>query len=285
MSQTKESIHEEDKVVLDVLASEQNSCCGPSVQAIAVPADESIRENVQDFYAERARNASSCCGDASQNLLYESDLLSDLPDDVAGFSLGCGDPITLAELQPGEVVLDLGSGGGLDCFLASKQVGESGFVIGIDMTPEMLERATASAQRMGIGNVEFRKGYLEDLPVDNDSVDVIISNCVINLSPDKLKVFAEMFRILKPGGRVSVSDIVTSGELPEDVRNDMLAWGACIAGALEMDEYIQGLEQVGFEDVSLVAKTGDGELLEGIPQDSLFSASITARKPLSPEFN
>jgi ubiquinone/menaquinone biosynthesis C-methylase UbiE len=108
---------------------------------------------------------------------------------------------------------------------------------------------------------------------------------VINLSPDKLKVFAEMFRILNPGGRVSVSDIVTSGELPEDVRNDMLAWGACIAGALEMDEYIQGLEQVGFEDVSLVAKTGDGELLEGIPQDSLFSASITARKPLSPEFN
>jgi SAM-dependent methyltransferase len=285
MSQTKESIHEADKVVLEVLASEQNSCCGPSVQAIAVPVGESIRENVQDFYAERARNSNSCCGDASQNLLYESDLLSDLPDDVAGFSLGCGDPITLAELQPGEVVLDLGSGGGLDCFLASKQVGESGFVIGIDMTPEMLERATASAQRMGIGNVEFRKGYLEDLPVDNDSVDVVISNCVINLSPDKLKVFAEMFRTLKPGGRVSVSDIVTSGELPENVRTDMLAWGACIAGALEMDEYIQGLEQVGFEDVSLVAKTGDGELLEGIPQDSLFSASITARKPLSPELN
>ena len=285
MSQTKESNNEEGKVVLEVLTSEQNSCCGPSVQAIAVPAGESIRENVQDFYAERARNSSSCCGDASQNLLYESDLLSDLPDDVAGFSLGCGDPITLAGLQPGEVVLDLGSGGGLDCFLASKQVGESGFVIGLDMTPEMLERATASAQRMGIGNVEFRKGYLEDMPVDNDSVDVVISNCVINLSPDKLKVFAEMFRTLKPGGRVSVSDIVTSGELPEDVRNDMLAWGACIAGALEMDEYIQGLEQVGFEDVSLVAKTGDGELMDGIPQDSLFSASITARKPLSPDLN
>ena len=138
MSQTKESIHEEGKVVLEVLASEQNSCCGPSVQAIAVPAGESIRENVQDFYAERARNASSCCGDASQNLLYESDLLSDLPDDVAGFSLGCGDPITLAQLQPGEVVLDLGSGGGLDCFLAAKQVGEDGYVIGIDMTPRCL---------------------------------------------------------------------------------------------------------------------------------------------------
>ena len=285
MPQTKESTQEEGKEVLEVIASEQNSCCGSSVQAIAVPAGDSIRENVRDFYADRARNASSCCGDASQNLLYESDLLSDLPDDVAGFSLGCGDPITLAELQPGEVVLDLGSGGGLDSFLASKQVGESGFVIGIDMTPEMLERATKAAQRLGFGNVEFRQGYLEEMPVDDQSVDVIISNCVINLSPDKPKVFAEMFRTLKPGGRVSVSDIVTSGELPDKVRKDMLAWGACIAGALEMDEYIQGLEQVGFEGVSLVAKTGDGELMDGIPQDSLFSASITARKPLAPELN
>jgi ubiquinone/menaquinone biosynthesis C-methylase UbiE len=165
--------------------------------------------------------------------------------------------------------------------LAAKQVGEDGYVIGIDMTPEMLERATAAAQRMGIENVDFRKGYLEDMPVDNDSVDVVISNCVINLSPDKPKVFAEMFRTLKPGGRVSVSDIVTSGELPEAIRKDMLAWGACIAGALEMDDFIQGLEQAGFEEVSLVAKTGDGELMDGIPQDSLFSASITARKPFS----
>ncbi len=280
MSQSKESIHEESKDVLKVLASSQESCCEPSAQAIAVPDGDSIRENVQEFYADRARNASSCCGDAAQNLLYESDLIGDLPDDVAGFSLGCGDPITLSQLRPGEVVLDLGSGGGLDCFLAARQVGEDGFVIGLDMTPEMLERASAAAQRMGINNVEFRKGYLEDMPVDDNSVDVIISNCVINLSPDKPKVFAEMFRSLKPGGRVSVSDIVTNGELPEDVRKDMLAWGACIAGALEMDEYVRGLEQVGFKEVNLVAKSGEGELLEGVPQNSLFSASITAHKPI-----
>ena len=280
MSQNIEAKHEEGKDALKILSSEEASCCGPSVQAVQVPGGESIRENVQEFYADRARNADSCCGDAADNLLYESDLLSDLPDEVAGFSLGCGDPITLAQLQPGEVVLDLGSGGGLDCFLAARKVSEEGYVIGLDMTPEMLKRATSAAQRIGIGNVDFRKGYLEDMPVDNDSVDVIISNCVINLSPDKPKVFAEMYRTLKPGGRVSVSDIVTSGELPEEIKNDMVAWGACVAGALEMDEYIQGLEQVGFEDVNLIAKTGEGELLEGVPQNSLFSASITARKPI-----
>jgi SAM-dependent methyltransferase len=283
MSQNIETKHVDGKEALKVLPSEEASCCGPSVQVIQIPAGESIRENVQEFYADRARNASSCCGDTAENLLYESELLSDLPDDVAGFSLGCGDPITLAQLQPGEVVLDLGSGGGLDCFLAAKQVGEEGYVIGLDMTSEMLERATLAAQRIGIGNVEFRKGFLEEMTVDDDSVDVIISNCVINLSPDKPKVFAEMYRTLKPGGRVSVSDIVTSGELPEAIKQDMVAWGACIAGALEMDEYIQGLEQVGFEDVNLVAKTGEGELLEGVPQNSLFSASITARKPVKYE--
>jgi len=249
-------------------------------EVIQVSERESIRGNVQEFYADRARNSASCCGDASENLLYETDLLTELPDDVAGFSLGCGDPITLANLQPGESVLDLGSGGGLDCFLSSKQVGEDGFVIGLDMTPEMLERARSATRRMGIDNVEFRKGYLEDMPVDGDSIDVVISNCVINLSPDKSKVFKEMYRVLKPGGRVSVSDIVTNGGLPEEVRNDMVAWGACIAGALKKDEYTQGLEDAGFEKVELVAKTGDGELMEGIPENSLFSASITAYKPV-----
>ena len=279
MSETLEVRPEDSLKELKVLASDQTSCCDPSAEVIKVPAGESIRENVQEFYADRARNADSCCGDASENLLYETDLLSELPDDVAGFSLGCGDPITLAKLRPGEVVLDLGSGGGLDCFLSAKQVGEEGYVIGLDMTPEMLNRARSAAQRMGIQNVEFRKGYLEEMPVAGDSVDVIISNCVINLSPDKSKVFAEMYRVLKPGGRVSVSDIVTSGELPEEIRQDMVAWGACIAGALEKDEFIGGLEEAGFEKVELVAKTGDGELMEGIPENTLFSASITATKP------
>lgn len=279
MSAKLELKHEDNKKKLHLIASDQASCCGPNAEVIKVPQGEMIRDNVQEYYAARARNADSCCGDASENLLYETDLLGDLPDDVAGFSLGCGDPITLAKLQPGEIVLDLGSGGGLDCFLSAKQVGEDGFVIGLDMTPEMLDRARDAAQRMGIGNVEFRKGYLEDMPVEDNSVDVIISNCVINLSPDKSRVFAEMYRTLKPGGRVSVSDIVTSGELPEEIRQDMVAWGACIAGALEKGEYIRGLEEAGFNNVELIAKTGDGELLDGIPENTLFSASITAHKP------
>ena len=261
----------------------ESSCCGSASQVIQVQQGGSIRDEVQKYYANRANNSNSCCGDASQIMFYESELLTNLPDDVSGFSLGCGDPITLAELQPGEVVLDLGSGGGLDCFLAARQVGEDGYVIGLDMTPEMLDRATRAAQRMGIENVEFRQGFLEEMPVEADKVDVIVSNCVINLSPDKPKVFAEMFRTLKPGGRVSVSDIVTTGELPENVRKDMVAWGACIAGALQVDEYIQGLEDVGFEDVTVIAKTGEGELLDNIPEIGLFSASITARKPISPE--
>lgn len=276
---TKESIQNEDKVALEVLNSDSQSCCGSPVVDSVVPETDSVHEFVQEFYAERALNSNSCCGEASDNQFYEAELLTNLPDDVAGFSLGCGDPITLAQLQPGEVVLDLGSGGGLDCFLASKQVGDDGFVIGIDMTPEMLDRARNAAKNMGINNVEFREGYLEQMPVGDNRVDVIISNCVINLSPDKSQVFAEMLRTLKPGGRVSVSDIVTQGEIPAALRKDMQAWGACIAGALDMEDYVAGLEAAGFEEVSLVAKTGDGELLDGIPQNNIFSASITARKP------
>ncbi len=279
MSKTDLISEQKEENLISVIADE-SACCGSASQVIQVQEGDSIREEVQKFYAGRAQNSDSCCGDASQNLLYESELLTELPDDIAGFSLGCGDPITLAELAPGEVVLDLGSGGGLDCFLAAKQVGEDGYIIGLDMTPEMLARATAAAQRMGIDNVEFRKGYLEDMPVDSNSVDVIVSNCVINLSPDKPLVFSEMFRTLKPGGRVSVSDIVTTGELPEKIRKDMLAWGACIAGALQVDEYIQGLEDTGFEEVTVTAKTGEGELLDNIPEIGLFSASITARKPI-----
>jgi arsenite methyltransferase len=281
MSQIQEINSKREQGPIKAPAGESH-CCGSSNQVIQVQEGDSIRSEVQKYYANRAQNSDSCCGDASQNLLYESELLTELPEDVAGFSLGCGDPITLADLQPGEVVLDLGSGGGLDCFLAAKQVGENGFVIGIDMTPEMLARASAAALRMGIENVEFRKGYLEDMPVDSESVDVVISNCVINLSPDKPQVFSEIFRTLRLGGRVSVSDIVTSGELPEKIKQDMIAWGACIAGALQVDEYVQGLKDAGFEEVMVTAKTGDGELMDDMPEMGVFSASITAKKPFSP---
>ena len=186
--------------------------------------DEELRGEVQEFYAKRAKSSGSCCGPDVANTLYTEDMLLKLPEDLTNFSLGCGDPITIAALKEGETVLDLGSGGGLDCFMAAKRVGASGKVIGIDMTPEMLEKARAAAKKMGADNVEFRKGLLEEMPVEDGIVDVIISNCVINLSPDKPKVFSEMYRTLKPGGRVSVSDVVTNGKLPDSVLNDMIAW-------------------------------------------------------------
>ena len=244
-----------------------------------------IHESVRKHYAAQARSGSSCCGDTSsccdsKNALYPVELLTNLPDDVASFSLGCGNPISVAALRPGETVLDLGSGGGLDCFLAAKQVGESGSVIGVDMTPEMLERARLAASRLGFRNVEFRQGYLESLPVEAASVDVVISNCVINLSPDKPQVFREVFRTLRPGGRVAVSDIVTNGPLPEALQKDMEAWGACVAGALDVSEYTTGLTEAGFTDVKVQPKGDASELIEAAGlTGKIFSAAITARKP------
>jgi SAM-dependent methyltransferase len=256
-----------------------SACCGGSKQYDIISPDE-IRTQVQVYYADRALNAKSCCsGDPGGEALYNPDLLEDLPKDISDFSLGCGDPITLAHLQEGETVLDLGSGGGLDCFLAARQVGPGGNVIGIDMTSEMLSRACLAAERLGLSNVEFRQGYLESMPVESAGVDVVISNCVINLSPDKSKVFAEMFRVLKPGGRVSLSDIVANGELPEAVKKSMEAWGACIAGALQRDEYIRGLQDAGFVDVRIHAKDDSGVVLDKLPTKTLFSGAITARKP------
>ena len=245
-----------------------------------------IRESVREHYAAQARGSQPCCGDSSsccdsKNALYPVELLTNLPDDVASFSLGCGNPITVATLQPGETVLDLGSGGGLDCFLAAKQVGESGHIIGVDMTPEMLERARLAASRLGVRNVEFRAGYLEKLPVEDASVDVVISNCVINLSPDKPQVFREVFRTLRPGGRLAVSDIVTDGPLPEELQKNMVAWGACVAGALDVSEYIAGLTDAGFTDVKVQPKGDASELIEAARlKGKIFSAAIAARRPL-----
>ena len=245
---------------------------------MTTPNPTPIHESVREHYAAQARSGSSCCG--GSNLLYPDQLLTNLPDDVAGFSLGCGNPFAQAELKPGETVLDLGSGGGLDCFLAAKQVGESGRVIGVDMTPEMLERARAAATQLGVRNVEFRQGYLESLPVEAASVDVVISNCVINLSPDKPQVFREVFRTLRPGGRVAVSDIVTNGPLPEALQKDMEAWGACVAGALDVSEYTTGLSEAGFTDVKVQPKGDANDLIEAAGlKGKIFSAAITARKP------
>jgi len=261
-----------------------------------------IHDVVREHYAERARKADSCCAPASassccdsKNVIYPDELLVAVPDDVANFSLGCGDPITLAALQPGQTVLDLGSGGGLDCFLAAKKVGQSGHVIGVDMTPEMLEKARASAARMGVTNVEFRQGFLEDLPVDDDSIDVVISNCVINLSPDKAKVFNEVYRVLRPGGKLAVSDIVTDGPLPDAIKQSLSMWAGCVAGAVDAKDYIAMMEAAGFIDITVTPTFFDKETvdeaindvsdqidLKSVSQDELYktvySARITARK-------
>jgi len=250
-----------------------------------------IRESVREHYAERARTSTSCCGPDdccdTGEAIYDVELLTDLPADVSGFSLGCGDPISLAALQPGETVIDLGSGGGLDCFLAARQVGPQGRVIGVDMTPEMLEKARAAAGRLGAANVEFRQGYLEALPLEDNTADVVISNCVINLSPDKPQVFREIFRVLrpgdrasgKPGGRLAVSDIVSRGPLPESVQRDLEAWGACVAGALSVADYERGLAEAGFAGIRIEARAEGDASLDEFAQGLVFSASITARKP------
>ena len=260
-----------------------------------------VHDAVREHYAKRIKNDASCCGSSdccsskADSALYPADLLTTLPEGESAVSYGCGDPITLAALQPGQTVLDLGSGAGLDCFFAAKQVGESGKVIGVDMTPEMLERARSSAKRLNLTNVEFRQGFLEDLPVESNTVDVVISNCVINLSPDKRAVFAEAFRVLRSGGKFAVSDIVTDGELPDEVRKSMAAWAGCVAGAVNVNEYIEMMQAVGFADISINPVYFDRETIDNslaemnldvsaYPSESVYkavySAKITAHKPL-----
>lgn len=258
-----------------------------------------IHETVREHYAERIKSSASCCGPSdccsTDNGLYPEDLLATLPSDVSSTSYGCGDPITLAALKPGETVLDLGSGAGLDCLLAAQKVGETGRVIGVDMTPEMIERAWANAKRVNASNVEFRQGYLEDLPVENDSIDVVISNCVINLAPDKSKVFSEIVRVLKPGAKLAVSDIVTDGPLPTEVKKNLSAWAGCIAGALDLHEYKSMMEAAGLTDIEVKPVYFDKAMIDDVigdlkntielkqySQDELyktvFSAKISARK-------
>jgi SAM-dependent methyltransferase len=246
-----------------------------------------IHTAVREHYGTLARTRQgndSCCSTGCCDSLYPADQLTELPSGVTDLSLGCGDPVSLADIREGDTVLDLGSGGGIDCFLAAKRVGPAGRVIGVDMTPEMLERARANAAKLNAANVEFRAGQIEALPVEDGTVDVIISNCVINLSPDKPQVFREMFRALKPGGRVAVSDIVTNGPMSPLVAKGMEAWAACVAGALDAKDYREGLEAAGLLDVAVTPKDGAGfagtvnTVLAKIPAGTPFSAMITARK-------
>jgi SAM-dependent methyltransferase len=217
--------------------------------------EEKVKKVVREGYAEIAKKRSSCCGQGvSEQLGYSEDELRSLPEG-ADLSLGCGNPVALASLKLGEIVLDLGSGAGMDCFLAAKKVGAKGHVIGVDMTPEMLDRARTNVRKGSYKNVEFRLGEIENLPVADDAVDVIISNCVINLSPDKPRVFKEVFRVLKHGGRLMVSDIVLLKPLPEAIKRSVKAYVGCLAGAIMKDKYIRAIEDAGFAGVKVVEET------------------------------
>ncbi|MBM3151949.1 MAG: methyltransferase domain-containing protein [Chloroflexi bacterium] len=208
-----------------------------------------IHDAVKEHYGELALAGQSCC--PQQNLLYLPEIVQEFPGDIVDASAGSGDPVTPAALKPGETVLDLGSGAGLDCFLAARQVGDGGRVIGVDMTPAMLARARSNARRLNISNVEFREGFLESLPVEDESVDVVISNCVINLAPDKNPVFRELRRVLKNGGRISVSDILTNHPPAAAQESGDKDWCGCTSGALTAREYTDALAGAGFVDIRI----------------------------------
>lgn len=254
-----------------------------------------LRQSVRDSYskiAEQSANAGCCdtasaCGcdsEGSTALGYSQQQLLSLPEG-ADLGLGCGNPQAIASLASGETVLDLGSGAGIDCFLAAAAVGPQGRVIGVDMTPSMISKARSNAEKSIHENVEFRLGEIEHLPVADASVDVIISNCVINLSPDKQQVFHDAFRVLKGGGRLAIADIVASAELPDHIRDDLQLYSGCMAGASQVDELQQMLQNAGFEDISIAPKDASRQFIKNwAPQhnieDLVCSANITARKPV-----
>jgi arsenite methyltransferase len=228
---------------------------------------EKIRKVVREGYGKIAKQSSSCCGpatsccgssrsaeDISKNIGYTEEELRSVPEG-SNLGLGCGNPVALASLKEGEIVLDLGSGAGFDCFLAASRVGDRGRIIGVDMTPEMLEKARENARKINSKNVEFRLGEIENLPLADHSVDVVISNCVINLSPEKRRVFDEAYRVLKPGGRLMVSDIVLLRELPEVLKDSIGAYVGCLSGAILRNEYLKTISAAGFEDVKVIDET------------------------------
>jgi len=258
---------------------------------------EDIRDFIRKNYSEVAKKGSEggCCGggcscsgnpmdirESSIKVGYnENDLLSVPPE--ANMGLGCGNPIAIAALKEGEVVLDLGSGGGFDCFLARRQVGETGYVIGVDMTPDMIKLARKNAEKSGYTNVEFRLGEIEHLPVADGSVDAIISNCVINLSLDKEQVFTEAFRVLKPGGRLSTSDVVATAQLPQNIKQDLALIASCIGGAEYVEDIKAMLRNAGFKDIRMTPKDNSREIIKAwVPdkniEDFVASYIIEATK-------
>lgn len=264
-------------------------------------AQENLKEIVKEKYGQVAlqvvRGGASCCGGGSSPItsnLYEAEQKAELPAEAVLASLGCGNPTALAQLNPGEIVLDLGSGGGIDVLLSARRVGPSGKAYGLDMTEEMLALARENQRKAGVENVEFLKGEIENIPLPDNSVDVIISNCVINLSADKDRVLAEAFRVLRLGGRFAVSDVVVDGEVPEEIRRNVELWIGCVAGALQETEYRDKLARAGFEEIEVeptrIYKVEDAEEFlrnSGTEADAIaplvdgkfMSAFIRARKP------
>jgi arsenite methyltransferase len=275
MSAIKDVVQEKyGQAALRVVAGEGNACCGSS--------------------------PSSCCSgnDPITSDLYDQLQKDELPEAAVLASLGCGNPTALAELKPGEVVLDLGSGGGIDVLLSAKRVSPGGKAYGLDMTDEMLSLARDNQHKAGVHNVEFLKGEIENIPLPDNSVDVIISNCVINLSADKDRVMREAFRVLKPGGRFAVSDVVTRGEIPEEIRKNMLLWVGCVAGALDENEYRAKLAAAGFANIgieptrifraedaiSFLADKGiDADTIGPLVDGKFMSAFVRAQKPVQHE--
>jgi SAM-dependent methyltransferase len=257
-----------------------------------------IKEYVRQRYGERARQVAllpvvtideaACCADGicttdmddsfgAFSNLYVHGELDGLPMAAVAASAGCGNPTALADLKAGERVLDLGSGGGIDCFLAARQVGPQGHVIGVDMTPDMLALARRNADTLGVSNVEFIEGYIEDIPVPDASVDVVISNCVVCLSPDKNAVTSESFRVLSPGGRLHLSDIMALGPMPQEMRDDPQKWASCVSGAEERDTYLIRLTEAGFVNVAITEEGGPRSKDVGLPD--VISVKVVAYKP------
>jgi len=225
--------------------------------------EKKIKKVVKERYGKIAKSGESCCPscecgpsitELGKKIGYSEKDLEDVPE-ASNMGLGCGNPVALASLKEGETVLDLGAGGGIDVFLAAKKVGPKGRVIGVDMTEEMVHKATTTAAKYGYSNVEFRLGEIENLPLEYNSVDVIISNCVINLSTDKGRVFREAYRVLRYGGRIMISDLVTEGKLPDKIKKSFDAWAGCIAGALEKNEYLDVIRKAGFKDIRIVSES------------------------------
>ncbi|OGX19158.1 MAG: arsenite S-adenosylmethyltransferase [Omnitrophica WOR_2 bacterium RBG_13_44_8b] len=255
--------------------------------------EKDIKKIVREGYAKVAKQGSSCCSassccsssinarDISKTIGYTDDEMNAVPDG-ANLGLGCGNPVAIASLKEGDVVLDLGSGAGFDAFLAAKKVGKTGRVVGVDMTPEMLERARSNAKKGGFDNVEFRSGEIEKLPVEDSVIDVIISNCVINLSPDKETVFKEAFRVLKSGGRLMVSDLVLAKDLPKQIKESVEAYVGCLAGAIKKDAYLGFIKQAGFEDIKVISEASYpvDAMFDGFEdaQDAIMSIKVSALK-------